>query len=46
MVVVVYLLVYLLVLLTLTGLAQSVERSVRNHKVPGSIPAVAKLAYE
>ena len=27
-------------------LAQSVERSARNHKVPSSIPALANSAYE
>ena len=28
------------------GLAQSVERSARNHKVPSSIPVLANSAYE
>ena len=28
------------------GLAQSVERSARNHKVPSLIPVLANSAYE
>ena len=28
------------------GLAQSVEHPTRNHKVPGSIPALTNSAYE
>ena len=31
---------------TRAGLAQSVEHSTTNHKIPGSIPALVNSAYE